>query len=166
MVLCWGIHSLLYSFAVTLFFTIEKCLNKLAPRFLDHPKYSGYFLFHNMPLCLRVLNVTLNRVEKFGHLWIGSLVVHVSGWHKAFALSDLVLPWNILIRDWLAKVFVLLTRRLMLTMFECAVFLSKILSQDSLRNLPLLVGLIQIVVEWLLFTIVDKVVLILLILVL
>lgn len=98
MVLRGWIHSLLYTSAVTLLFTFKKCLDILVLGFLDHSEYSRYILFHIVPLCLRLLNVALNRVEKFGHLWIGSLIVHVSGGHQALVVSDFVLQWNIFIR--------------------------------------------------------------------
>jgi len=98
MVLRRWIHSLLYTSAVTLLFTFKKCLDILVPGFLDHPEYSRYILFHIVPLCLRLLNVALNGVEKFGHLWIGSFIVHVSGGHEALAVSDFILQWNIFIR--------------------------------------------------------------------
>ena len=150
---------------MTLFFTFKKGFDVLILRFLDHPKHPGDILFHIMPLSLGFHDVSLNGVEELSHLRVGSLVVHVSRRHKDFVVSHLVWLRDILIGFPAAsslRLFLLVTwdRNVL------AIFLCKVPSQDSLRGVSLVVGLIQIVVHSLLFSSLGKVVLISLVLLL
>ena len=132
---------------MALLFTLEQCLDVLVPCFLDHSEHSTHILFHVVSLCLRLLDMTLDRVEKLCHLWVCPFIVHVTGRHQAFAVPYLVLPGFIFI--WfVATKFVLarLTRKRMVMTVLFGEML--MLSNDSLRSLSLLlVWLIKIIEE-------------------